>query len=220
MLLRGGGVPTPSMALMPPEEWACRLGTSPYEANDCFMVRIVIDPTEYKVAARGIAPLAGSPRHSTISVRRNQELDNRNPIQANDCFMVRIVIDPTEYKVAARGIAPLAGSPRHSTISVRRNQELDNRNPIQGWGGRIFRLRGERGPRASLPCPKHGPVNIGAGNGDGFVNGEARPPAKAVQARKWKPRPQRSGAGPKPRRLQERRKCAEGLWAALVGGNV
>lgn len=55
------------MALMPPEEWACRLGTSPYEANDCFMVRIVIDPTEYKVAARGIAPLAGSPRLSTIS---------------------------------------------------------------------------------------------------------------------------------------------------------
>jgi hypothetical protein len=79
---------------------------------------------------------------------------------------------------------------------------------------------GERS-RASLSPPlRHGSLIVGAGDGSGFVKWEARPSAKAVQARKWKPRPQRSGAGPKPRRLQERRKCAEGLWAALVGGNV
>jgi hypothetical protein len=32
------------------------------EANDCFMVRLRVGPTEYKVAARSFAPMAGSPR--------------------------------------------------------------------------------------------------------------------------------------------------------------
>src|SRR3954451_24708250 len=32
------------------------------EADDCFMVRVQADPTEYKVAARVLRPIAGSPR--------------------------------------------------------------------------------------------------------------------------------------------------------------
>src|SRR3954449_1038208 len=32
------------------------------EADDCLMVQVQADPTEYKVAARDLRPIAGSPR--------------------------------------------------------------------------------------------------------------------------------------------------------------
>ena len=40
------------------------------EANDCFMVRPPPGPTEYKVAARSFARMAGSPRF--VVVRRTR----------------------------------------------------------------------------------------------------------------------------------------------------
>ena len=38
MTIRGGGNPHPAMAAMPLREWTRRLGASPAEAYDCFMV--------------------------------------------------------------------------------------------------------------------------------------------------------------------------------------
>ena len=62
MPIRGGGDPGQNTVIEP----FVRMGPLPRslasEAHDCFMVRTLVGPTEYKVAARASRALAGSPR--------------------------------------------------------------------------------------------------------------------------------------------------------------
>ena len=50
-----GGNPYSAMAAMPLREWTRRLGASPAEAYDCFMVGTYMGSTEYKRGSRAVA---------------------------------------------------------------------------------------------------------------------------------------------------------------------
>ena len=53
------------------------------EAHGCFMVRIPVDPTDYKVAAQGSRPKAGSPRNVRQHAARSQE----RPLAGEACLV-------------------------------------------------------------------------------------------------------------------------------------
>ena len=76
MTSRGGGDPNNSMASMPSAEWARRLGASPSKRMTASWSGSNTDPTEYKVAARCLAPNGGLP-----SGRSHRKLDIQIPIQ-------------------------------------------------------------------------------------------------------------------------------------------
>jgi hypothetical protein len=53
------------------------------EANDCFMVRLLLGPTEYKVAARFLARKAGPLGSSSTSPRSTQCMEVRGPCRCD-----------------------------------------------------------------------------------------------------------------------------------------
>ncbi len=72
MLIRGGGDPSYALASKPSGEWACRLGASPPKRMSASWFGSCEDPTEYKVAARRIAPHGGLHSAQGTSREKNQ----------------------------------------------------------------------------------------------------------------------------------------------------
>ena len=71
-MIRGGGDPNTAMALKPCPEWARCLGASPQKRMVASWSGSCMDPTEYKVAARSIAPERGLPSDQLYRTSNNE----------------------------------------------------------------------------------------------------------------------------------------------------